>query len=286
MGLRWPCQIVWQLQGGIERPWSHFLPFPKLQLLLLCVECVCVRTSSNVSMHIYGYMNLCVHMCYLCMRMYMYLWIYMHVCVFMCIFIYYKHVYLCIHVCFCLCMYMHVYLCVCLCMFVYVYECIHAYVHMCVCLCICVDVCICGFINVCVCLFFRCYPFWALKWVLSLTKNLLTHSCWLVKEPPEILLSLAPQYWDCRLHTAVAGCHPGHGSLRLNLGPHMCELSMRWDPCMVRVCLLLSLLPSAPCRWNNVGGPLIQHHWGLLSRTLARIYDACCHCVTFSGPAL
>lgn len=154
MGLRWPCQIVWQLQGGIERPWSHFLPFPKLQLLLLCVECVCVRTSSNVSMHIYGYMNLCVHMCYLCMCMYMYLWIYMHVCVFMCIFIYYKHVYLCIHVCFCLCMYMRVYLCVCLCMFVYVYECIHAYVHMYVCLCICVDVCICGFINVCVCVFF------------------------------------------------------------------------------------------------------------------------------------
>ncbi|CAO2625413.1 hypothetical protein LEMLEM_LOCUS18840, partial [Lemmus lemmus] len=81
------------------------------------------------------------------------------------------------------------------------------------------------------------------------------------------------------------GLLSSHGSWRLNLGPLMCGLSMRWDPCMVRVCVLLSLLPSGPWRWNNVDGPLIQHHWGLLTRTLTRIYDVCCHYVAFAGPA-
>lgn len=132
--------------------------------------------------------------------------------------------------------------------------------------------------------FFRCYPFGALKRGLSSTKSLLTHSGWLVKEHQK-----SPCLW--LPSTGSAGCTrcgllSSHGFWRLNLGPHMCGLSMRWDHCMVRVCLLLSLLPSAPCRWNNVGGPLIQHHWGLLSRTLARIYDACCHYVAFAGPAL
>lgn len=140
MGLRWPCQIVWQLQGDIERPWSHFLPFPKLQLLLLCVECVCARTSSNVSMHIYGYMNLCVHMCYLCMRMYMYLWIYMYVCVFMCIFIYHKHVYVSMHTCVVLSM--HVYACVFVCMSMYVYVCL--WMYTCICTYVCMSMHMCG----------------------------------------------------------------------------------------------------------------------------------------------
>lgn len=102
------------------------------------------------------------------------------------------HVYACIHVWFCLCMCMRVYL--------YVYECIYAYVHLCVCLCICVNVCICGFIDVCVS-FFRCYPFWALKRGLSLTKSLLIHSGWLVNKHQK-----SPCLW--LPSTGIAGCTP------------------------------------------------------------------------------
>ena len=80
--------------------------------------------QTDTCTHMYGvhvYMSVRVHMCIMCVYMYMCLWVGVNMC--LCV---------CVYMCLCMCVSTCMSACVC------VYVCVHVCAHMCVCVCVCV----------------------------------------------------------------------------------------------------------------------------------------------------